>query len=67
MHAVEGWHNLKWSDTVIGQKSSICKQASVRQIKATLKVWGLVKPTAQKNHTYNKKEKKKEEEEEVEE
>lgn len=43
MHAGVEWHKFeKEKDTLVGQKSSKCKQASLREIKATLKVKGLV-------------------------
>lgn len=61
MHAEVEWHSFKWKDTLAGQKSSKCKQASVKEIKATLKVESLVKPGTQWNNTsFKKKEKRKE-------
>lgn len=32
MHAGGEWHNFKWKDTLVGQKSSKCKQASKQSL-----------------------------------
>lgn len=29
MHAAREWHDLKWEDELVGQKSTTCKQASL--------------------------------------
>lgn len=29
MHAAREWHDLRWKEELVGQKSSTCKQASL--------------------------------------
>lgn len=59
MHAAREWHDLKWKDERVGQKSSTCKQASLTKIKATFQSVESARACCQRDQRLKKKDKKK--------